>query len=212
MAEPHVSGLIEIIKEESNSFQLWLGRMSQAWAETELSLYSVLVRYARVSDPVARALFSGMRSKGMCDAITAILENTAASPARKTDFDYVKAQIGAIQNMRDMLIHYATTTWASIGQLTPDNHKRILTDMTRAKRHKNARTYYVDSKVLERMYRDMSIINTHLSRHTQKGRFKPYRPPEPSAWQYKSLQPERHPPQIVTIRPTPRRQRGSSNP
>lgn len=49
-------------REQDNLFERGLGRFMIAWSDTEAELYRVLVHYTQVSDPVARALFSGTRA------------------------------------------------------------------------------------------------------------------------------------------------------
>jgi hypothetical protein len=198
--------LHELLIKEGEAFEKMLGRLTICWADTEYSIYETLLHYARVSDPVGRALFSGDRAKPMIDMITAILENTNAPQARREDFAYVAAQIGAIQTLRDMLTHYVSSAWSSLGFAG----KRLISNIARVKRKHNSLTYPVDSALIGHMCRDMRVIVTHLNRHRAKGRFKPYGPADTSAWLYKFPQPAFRQAQTRPKNPKQKRPRKSS--
>jgi hypothetical protein len=189
--------LLELLVEEGKAFETALGRMTICWAETEYSIYQVLLHYARVSDPIGRSLFSGQRARPMREAIDAILENTNAPRARRENWTYVSAQIASIQTLRDLLTHHLASTWTSknspsggIQNFLGWPFQQLVTDIARVKRKQNMKRVKVDSALIGRMCRDMRVIAEHLERHTAKGRFKPFGPPEPSAWLYRFPQPE----------------------
>jgi hypothetical protein len=203
--------LYELVVEEGKAFETMLGRMTICWAETEYSIYRVLLHYARVSDPIGRSIFSGHRAKPMMDAITAILENTGASQSRRDNWAFVSSQISAIQKLRDMLTHHLASAWTTkaTGLGTFQNYlgwpfQQLVTDIARVRRKENSKFIKVDSALIGNMCHDMRVIVANLERHTAKGRFKPYPPPDP-AWLYKFPQPlpRRFPP----FAKSPKRQR-----
>jgi len=63
------------LRDEEERFESALGRFVMTYADAEAELYQVLLRYAEVSDPVGRAIFSGMRASGMIDTLTSIASN-----------------------------------------------------------------------------------------------------------------------------------------
>jgi hypothetical protein len=185
---------MELLVEEGAAFETALGRMTICWAETEYSIYRVLLHYARVSDPIGRSIFAGMqRAKPMMEAITAILENTNASQARSGNWTLVSAQISSIQKLRDMLTHHMASVWTTKNKpggafqnfLGWPFHQ-LVSDSARVRRKHNSKTVKVDSALIDHMCSDMREIVEHLERHAAKGRFNPL--PEP-AWLYKFPQP-----------------------
>jgi hypothetical protein len=200
-----LSEFVELLLEEGKAFESMLGRMTICWAETEYSIYRVLLHYARVSDPIGRSIFSGQRARPMMEAITAILENTDAPQARRENWKYVSAQVASIQTLRDLLTHHLASSWTTKNSSVSAFQNflgwpfhQLVTDFARAKRKQNVKTVKVDSTLIGHMCHDMRVIAEHLERHTAKGRFKALGPPEPSSWLYRFPQPttrksRRHP-------------------
>ena len=180
-------GIFLSLKKASEDFTIAVGRMSLSWADLEHQLYRVLVHYAGVSDPVARALFSGTRAKAMSDNIVAILQNTKASEPRKSHFQTLAAQIGTINTMRDMVTHSAGLNW---GGVSTDGKipKRQISDISRIKRIENAKFLEIDDTTLGDMCKDMTTIRQNLQHHLRKDEFQDALTGK-IAWQYKSPQP-----------------------
>lgn len=176
-------------REQEKLFERALGRFMIAWADTEAELYRVLVHYTEVSDPVARALFSGTRAKAMMDFIKSVSHNTAMAPDRREDIEYVFSQLSAINTMRDHLAHHAS------GSYSFDNPKKRIVANTRASRYGNAKGYEVGVETIDAMTWDLYGISNHLNMHwgPRQGPFTPWREnPEDvhsTIWTYKPLQP-----------------------
>ncbi len=176
-------------RAEDENFERALGRFIIAFADAESELHKVLVQYSQVSDPIARALFSGTRAKGMIDFIRSIAHNSAMPADRRGDLEHVFAQLSTINTMRDHLVHHASDSYSF-----DDPKKRIVAN-TRASRYGNAKGYEIGTDTIDAMTWDLYGISNHLNMHwgPRDGPFRPWREnPEdekPTAWAYKPLDP-----------------------
>src|ERR1017187_2248100 len=68
------------------------------FSSAENFLYALLKKYAGVSDAVARAIFSGVRCKGMIDYINAIIANTEVPEEKVKNLRLVLSQLTLINN------------------------------------------------------------------------------------------------------------------
>ena len=174
---------------EDEHFERALGRFVIAFADTETELYRVLVKYSQITDPVARALFSGTRARAMIDFIRSITHNTGMSTDRRDDLEFVFIQLAAINTMRDYLVHHTTQNY------TFDNPKKRVVANTRASRYGNAKGYEVGADTINAMTWDLYGISNHLNMHwgPRNGTFRPWREnPEDqilTVWAYKPPNP-----------------------
>jgi hypothetical protein len=183
------SAIAATTRTEDEPFQKALGRFIVAFADAEAELYRVLVNYSGVSDPVARALFSGTRARSMIDFIRSIAHNTAMSADRRDDLEHVFVQLTAINAMRDHLVHYSSDSYSF------NDPKRRIVANTRASRYGNAKGYEVGADTIDAMTWDLYGIANHLNMHwgNREGAFQPWREnPEdqsPTSWAYSPPQP-----------------------
>ena len=174
---------------EVERFESSLGRFIVAFADCEAELRRVLVQYAQVSDPVARAIFSGTRAKAMMDFIKNIAHNTAMLRERREDLEYVFAQLSAINTMRDHIVHHVSDSYSF-----NDLGRRVVAN-TRASRYGNARAYVISAETIDAMTWDLYGILNHLNMHwgPRTGAFTQWREnPEdqaPTAWAYTAPNP-----------------------
>lgn len=96
------------LNAEAEAFFAALGRFVLAWADVERSISDIIAYYSKVSEPVARALFSGSRARTMLAQIAAIAENTKMPNARREDIAFLAAKISAINTKRDRIAHYGS--------------------------------------------------------------------------------------------------------
>lgn len=176
-------------RAEEEEFERALGRFIIAFADAEAELYKVLVQYSQVTDPVARAIFSGTRAKGMIDFIRSIAHNSAMSADRRDDLEQVFVQLAAINTMRDHLVHHASDSYS-----IDDPKKRIVANK-RTSRYGNAKGYEIGTDTIDAMTWDLYGISNRLNMHwgPRRDPFRPWREnPEdekPPAWAYRSLDP-----------------------
>lgn len=168
-----------------NEFELALGRFIIAFADAEAELYKVLIQYSQVTNPVARAIFSGTRAKAMIDFIRSIAHNSAIPADRRDDLEHVFSQLAAINTMRDHLVHHVSESYAY------DNPKKRIVANTRASRYGNAKGFEIGADTINAMTWDLYGISNHLNMHwgPREGPFRPWREnPEdqaPTPWAYK---------------------------
>jgi len=189
---------------EDANFERALGRFIIAFADTEAELLKVLVKYSHVTDPVARALFSGSRAKGMIDFIRSIAHNSAMPADRRHDLEHVFSQLGAIITMRDHLVHHTSDSYSF------DDPKRRIVANTRASRYGNSKGYEIGADTIDAMTSDLYGISNHLNMHwgPREGPFRHWREnPEdqtPTAWAYKSPNPIPSWEHAPSSKPTPK--------
>jgi|SRR5882757_1007061 len=169
-------------------FERALGQFVIAFADAELELRRVLIHYSGVTNPVARALFSGVRAKGIVDFLNSIIENTAMPFDRRSDLEHVFEHLHRIIPMRDHLIHHVSDNYSFD---VPGN--RIVAN-ARTTRIGKAKGYIVNAKTIRQMtwdlYGIMNSLNMHWSQRTEQ--FVPWSENHDgvrSPWLYKQLQP-----------------------
>ena len=178
-------------EEEHQAFVRAIGELTLAWSDLETVLYKLLKHYAGVSDAVGRAVFSGTRASGMISFIRAISDNTELDSARRIDLEEIFAQVGAINSMRDFLVHHVS---GSEQEFEPENpSERVLTDALRVSRFKKARRIYVGSRTLFAMQIDCLECCWRLHAHWDSSNV-PFRPGPGnngvrSAWKFSTPQP-----------------------
>lgn len=175
--------------DENDHFHLAFGRFIIACSDAERELYRALIQYSKVSDGVARAIFSGTRARVMIQFINAINDNEGIEKARADDLEYVFAQLTAISTMRDHLAHHLSDVSYSFSTYPPfriaSNHERV----SRLSKELNCE---VSVQTLNDMTWDLYGIANHLNMHwgRRTGQFLPWREnDQPTTWLYKSPQP-----------------------
>ena len=138
--------------EERDAFVVELGHLTLAWSDLETVLFHLLKYYAGVSDAVGRALFSGTRARNAIAFIRAIADNTAMDSARRGDLEDIFAQIGAINSMRDFIVHNVD---GSRQEFEPsDPQQRYVSDEIRSSRKSKVKTVLIGSASLIAMRND----------------------------------------------------------
>jgi hypothetical protein len=164
-------------------FELALGRFTIAFADAEHLVFEALVGYAKVSDKVGRAVFSGTRLKGMVDFIRAIAHNTEMAQKRFDDLDDVLAQLLKINTARDTILHHVTDFYL----LHEEDWSKRLVINERTSRIGKRSGHVVDAASLDDMTHDLKIVQIILRQHWKRTRFR--RRDAPSPWLYKQLLP-----------------------
>lgn len=179
-----------IANEQETIYELALGRLMIAWADAEKELYRVLIAYSGVTDPVARALFSGTRMKDMTTFIKAIDFNAPLPVDRSADLAHVFPQIGIINDIRNHLVHYSSSSYSY-----KDPKHRIVAN-ERPSRYGSVAGYEISAEIIDQITQDLYAISNHLNMHhgrQRRGPFTPWRENDPTdpptPWLYKQLQP-----------------------
>ncbi len=130
-----------------------LGRFIEAYAEIEHVISSTLWSFAKVSPPIAQAIFSGTRADAATKLINRILDGTKARKAIKEEFAFIFAQLNLITEARNLIVHYETT---HIGGKWVVTNRRIALDK------KRLRQQPISVSILTQMSADLEKISIHL--------------------------------------------------
>lgn len=187
--------LLRQAQEEHSAFASGIGELTLAWSDVETVLYKLLQHYAGVSTQVGRAIFSGTRARSAIVFMRAIADNTGMEPARRADLDDIFAQVAAINEMRDFIVHHVSGSEQEFEDENP--RERMVTDWLRASREKKAKRLYVGSATLAAMRDDCLECCWRLHAHWERSNI-PFQPGAGtngvrSPWKFKPPQPSRVP-------------------
>jgi hypothetical protein len=173
--------------EEMMKFHSAFGQFILSFSQSEGMLYSVLVAMTGAPDPIARAIFSGVRARGMCDFIKAILANTQLPNEESPETNTLRKcmeQLLAINTARDQLVHHGMNSFTPDG-VTVNNSMRV-------SRYANFEQYSVNSKELEFMNRDLGYLTSYFFIYGMSLKDSKFKPLEfvPPPWLYKPRQPK----------------------
>jgi hypothetical protein len=172
---------IGLLIEASERFQHSIGPFIIGYSSAELMLYRTLLRYAKITDAVGRAVFSGTRVGPMINFIKGIAENTNMEAERLRDLENIFEQFAAINYMRDLLVHQHIGSY-SLSGTTVSTHAR-------ASRYVKGKSVLISYEMMQAMTADLSTIGLLLSFHLRAGAL-PSRPDNlRSPWLYKPVQP-----------------------
>jgi hypothetical protein len=132
-----------------------LGRFVNEFAGVESALLFALKTYAKVSWPVARAIFSGTRVDTAMDFIKRICEAFDPGQERREELDNVFKQLRTINEIRNSLLHYGSATLSDRGRIT--SNVRIAHVPTRIREHP------VPLDIINAMTTDLQKISYHLT-------------------------------------------------
>ncbi len=114
-----------------------LGRFVQLFAGTEALLQLTLWSAARVSNPIAKAIFAGVRPELAIQHIRRIFEVSDVFADRRSSYDELFQRIGIISEARNLLLHQgisssdegpvSTNSWLA---LTSDRARQIPASLT----------------------------------------------------------------------------------
>lgn len=166
---------LERFNEENKEFYVALGQFMLAWADVERTISAVLIKYAKVTEPVGRALFSGSRARTMMAFISAIAENTHLSSARRDDLSFLSSKINALNTSRDRLAHHGSYESHTIG---PIGFKRRISNANRSSRYTNEFVQFLGSDELKNFANECLRICEALRVHLKPGKFHRYYWPE----------------------------------
>lgn len=194
MSDERANAYFALIGQETDRFCLALGKLMMRWADTEMSIYRVLLHYGKLDDETGRSIFSGARSKVMINAIKAIAENKAFDAALVRDLEFTFAQITTVGTVRDMLAHYGSMRgfgWSG----HPGN--RSINNANRARIFKNATFLEVSADTINLLTQDLLTCQHRLEVHLVE----PLVLVDEATWLYRSPQPTGSPAQSSSKSP-----------
>jgi hypothetical protein len=132
-----------------------LGRFVEAFSIVEGMLLFMLKTYAKVSWPMARAIFSGARVGTAIDFVNRICDAFDPGDQQREELKEVFKQLRAINEIRNSLLHYGSFTRSNIGRIS--SNIRIAHVPTRIKEH------LVSLEIIGAMTTDLQKISYHLT-------------------------------------------------
>jgi len=159
------------MREEDKAFYAALGQFMLGWADVERQLAEVLRHYANVSEPVARAIFSGTRARTLMNFITAVTDNTGVSKSRRDDLTFLFPKVGALNTQRDRVAHHGSFSSPSIA---PNSLKRRISNEKRSSRMTNEFVQFVGSDEMHHAANECLRVCEALRCHTAPGTFRRY--------------------------------------
>ncbi len=194
--DPVSEDVLRIVQEEHVDFQSALGALTLHWADMERVLRTTLRVYAGVSREVGRSLFSGTRARAAMAQINSIAHNTELQADRVDDLKEIFATVGAINTMRDFIVHHVDGSMIESNDEDPTQRK--VTDEQWASWAAKAKTYWVSSSMVRDMCADLTECCWRLQAHWEPidSPFKRGAGPTgaPVPWRYRPPQPasQRH--------------------
>jgi len=96
------------VPDNTDAYYLALGRFIDSFAAVEKLLLTCMRIWCGIPDNIARAIFSGVRTDAATNYITRTLTVTNADQSTKDDFQYIFTQLGHINAIRNLVVHYGT--------------------------------------------------------------------------------------------------------
>ncbi len=146
------------IDSDSKNAPYWqkVGQLIESFALVEDELNKLLAFYSRVSPPTARALFSGVRTDAAMGYIRRIMAVEETPEIRKRDLEDIFSHLTAINEVRNLLIHY---------QSSGEGDDRIVTDQARALVIERARKHRISEDTLTAICLDLYQIANRINFH-----------------------------------------------
>jgi hypothetical protein len=141
--------------ERDPDYHAALGRFIEQYAEAEFAMASLLWGVAKVSAPIARAIFSGVRSEGASQFIVRIFDVIDAPKEHKEEFKFITAKLKLIRDARNLVIHDETRRGR-------DGIPYLVTNRRVALDKERLRERPMSAAILQQMTDDLEKIVGHL--------------------------------------------------
>lgn len=150
--------LAKVLAESAyDGYHETLGEFIAGFATVETEMQKLLRRYAGVDEAVAKAIFSGVRAETGMSFIRRLSEAKGASSAAKEDLTDVFAQLGAINKLRNVVLHYGTDF--------DEGGNLIATNALVAHSADSLQTHPISARILTDLCFDLHKITLHLRYH-----------------------------------------------
>jgi hypothetical protein len=186
-------------KERLHAYFLALGRFADTFAHTELLTHFVLRWHTRTSSDIARAVFSGVRTKEALGYFRRLSDVGAIRTGEWVELLPLVEQLGGIADRRNDILHHGASDIAAGGGVVSNDAMAL----TPGRAH-------ISPEILDDMTADLQKINVHfLLRHMGRQALRGKHPELDAvldrAWRYKL--PQRPQRQTNRIAKTGKRQR-----
>ncbi len=191
---PQIAALVEDVLEHikrSDTYYTALGKFVSEFSRVETTLHGSLTIFAGVKNPVARAIFGGLKVEGHLQLIKRIADSKDWTPLKKEKLEEIINHLGPINKLRNDILHYG----ASMDRSTEDAW--LVTNKDYVHIADKVRELSVTPKLLEDVCADLRkifhliiVLSFYDMSETDgaslEGHFSEFLAP---AWRYKSPQP-----------------------
>ncbi len=100
---------LDSAEKKNAPYMFALGNFISMFSALEAKLQAALWKFAGVSPPGAQAVFSGVRVNGAMQFINRLADAQNWDKARKDELQFMFAQLGIINRLRNDLLHYGAS-------------------------------------------------------------------------------------------------------
>jgi hypothetical protein len=171
-----------------------LGQFLDMFSNIEAIMHLVLRYYAQTPEPIALAIFSGVRVDGAMNYVNRIIEVVPPKPELQAELKYVFEQLSIINKVRNDLVHHGASYEFDARDVA------IVTNAPLALTEDRIRSIPISTQILSDLITDLQKIQTHLAiRHIEESkRLNPasltyalMKDSLTDAWRYKPPQPKK---------------------
>lgn len=134
-----------------------LGRFCHEYATLEAVIFNTLRFYAKIPNPMARAVFSGVRVRTAMDFIRRICQIYDPGEENKNDLKNIFPQLAAITTLRDDILHQ--------GSVLTDDKGRITSNVVRNLTPEKLVERSASTEIVNAATADLRKISLHLVFH-----------------------------------------------
>jgi hypothetical protein len=142
-------------RERLRKYYSALGAFVDSFSKVEMAMQWTLQWQTRMEEFTARAVFSGVRTDATVGHLGRLAEIKKIEPAEWLQLQPVLRQLGIINKVRNLILHYGTDNIAE-GRGLVSNAKRALTI-------ERVTPYPISPQILKDMTEDLSKIYLHLA-------------------------------------------------
>ena len=173
--------LVKALKASDRDYLLALGEFIDQFARTEAMLHYVLRHFAKTSQNIGNAVFSGVRVDAAVSFIRRIAEVEDPGETARKQIDFLFTHLAEINNLRNDIVHY--------GSEIRGGGRRVTTNRIMALTADRIRERAVSPEILRDAASDLNKINIHLSAHLlihmPNQIMEGFRPILDASWRYK---------------------------
>ena len=142
------------IRAYTDEYLLAFGRFIIEFSEIEQAMQVALWNLTKLEDPVAKAIFSGVRADDACNKITRIADAENWSNSKKAEWKMIADRLGHLRTLRNDILHYGVQ-WQPGGDW-------ITTNRSFAHTAKKITTTPVSVPILVAATADLRKLSLHL--------------------------------------------------
>lgn len=109
---------VQFQAKRRDDYFIAFGKFIEQFSMAELALFLLLSRYAKVSTPIARAVFSGARTEASVKFIKRIWQVDRTPMKIRNELTKVFTQLSFINDVRNLIVHNGTTEDYLTGERT----------------------------------------------------------------------------------------------